>query len=356
VDDFQYALGQFADNFGLAVAPSGILYAGGFGYDAAGYGHGLVMSSADGGITWSAPIDDFLYPGLSYTRYDGGLIADSSGNLYVAGRAYGSGPGSRRFVRRSTDGGATWSIVDDVAVSNYAFPEAGSTLAADAAGNIYVTVPTVGTWTVRKGVGGTSFSTVDTFPAWSLGNANSVFVHPSAGIFAAGSASGVWVVRRSLDGGATWSTVDTYGSGATAYAIGTDAQGNIYVTGKTVERIKGTTTSHWIVRRSGNGGGSWSTVDDFVLSASGNCIATGFACDSLGNLFVVGDANMNLTPSHWIVRENPGGTGGWRTVDDFPGGGGARVQAIVADAMGTVFVGGWASPSGGGNHWIVRKN
>src|SRR5439155_17629554 len=63
-----------------------------------------------------------------------------------------------------------------------------------------------------------------------------------------------WYVRRSLDGGATWSTVDAY-AGGQAKGIGADAPGNIYAVGAN--------GSHWIVRKSTNGGASWATVDDF---------------------------------------------------------------------------------------------
>ena len=57
VDDFQYVAGQPAENFGLVAAPSGVLFASGFGFDASGTSHGLVMASADSGNTWSAPIN-----------------------------------------------------------------------------------------------------------------------------------------------------------------------------------------------------------------------------------------------------------------------------------------------------------
>src|SRR5438477_13170154 len=56
-DDFQYVAGQSAGNAALAVTQNGALLAAGNGYDAAGVGHALVMSSADGGITWPAPLD-----------------------------------------------------------------------------------------------------------------------------------------------------------------------------------------------------------------------------------------------------------------------------------------------------------
>src|SRR6266581_3035831 len=39
VDDFQYVTGQTAVSFGLTVAPSGILFASGYGFDASGLSH-----------------------------------------------------------------------------------------------------------------------------------------------------------------------------------------------------------------------------------------------------------------------------------------------------------------------------
>src|SRR6266568_5159475 len=56
VDDFQYVAGQGAYNAALAVAPNGTLLAAGSGYDGADVGHALVMSSADGGITWTTSL------------------------------------------------------------------------------------------------------------------------------------------------------------------------------------------------------------------------------------------------------------------------------------------------------------
>src|SRR5207247_8576323 len=133
------------------------------------------------------------------------------------------------------------SLVHTVAISGLdRSPLAARGVTADAAGNIYVTEPYYTTWSIRKGIGGTSFSTVDTFqPSASL--ASAVFTHPTAGLFAAGygtltaknRSSQAWIVRRSWDGGATWSTVDIYqsssGYAADAYEIGADAHGNIYV-------------------------------------------------------------------------------------------------------------------------------
>jgi len=363
VDDFQYVPGAYAVNFGLAVAPSGILYASGFAADGTNTNHGLVMASADGGNTWSAPLDDFVYPG-SATRYDGGIIADSAGNLYVAGEYYFPNGNFHRIVRRSADGGASWLTVDDLGVGNYSpFPLAAGALTADASGNIYATAGYPNTWAVRKGAGGANFSTVDSFqPSTSV--VNGVFAHPTAGVFAVGYGSigrsgQAWMVRRSLDGGATWSTVDTYqassGSAAEAYGADADVHGNIYVVGRAFAPNKKTSIGHWQVRKSSNGGASWTTVDDYQPFTSGNQVALGFAADSNGNLFVAGWANSG-TENYWIVRQNPGGTGNWITVETFSYVLRAEPHAIAADSLGNIFVGGQGSPSSGAVHWVVRKN
>lgn len=368
VDDFQYVAGQFAVNFGLTVAPSGVLFASGYASDGSTT-HGLVMASADGGNTWSAPLDDFVYPG-STTRDDGGICADSAGNLYVAGRYYFSSGPEYRFVRRSIDGGVTWSTVDTVAISGlYASPLGAGAITVDPSGNVYVTEPAYGTWTVRKGVGGTTYSTVDTFQP-SGSQAYAVFAHPTAGIFAVGfgtvvnkrSSSQAWMVRRSLDGGTTWATVDAYqatsGYAATAFGAGADAQGNIYVVGRSAVPNRSSTINHWQVRKSGNSGASWTTVDDYELFASGSQVALGFAADAKGNLFVAGWASASIStgPYSWVVRENPGGAGTWTTVDNFSYVSGAMAHAITADALGNVFAGGQGSPTSGGVHWLLRKN
>src|SRR5437773_5635312 len=114
VDQFQYVHG--ADNSGLAVAPSGIVFAAGTGETDTGY-RALIRASADNGNTW-ALLDDFLYPGLNYTIHSG-IVSDAAGNLYVAGTGSDDGRANvgpfHGIVRRSTDSGATWSIADDFA-------------------------------------------------------------------------------------------------------------------------------------------------------------------------------------------------------------------------------------------------
>jgi hypothetical protein len=360
VDQFQYVQG--ADNSGLAVAPSGLLFAAGTGEADTGY-RGLIRMSADNGSTWST-LDDFLYPGLNYT-INSGIVSDATGNLYVAGTAYDDGSANggpfHWIVRRSTNGGATWSIVDDFAPGGQLTQ--ANAIASDAAGNVYVAgFADYGNgtfaWTIRKGVGGLAFTTVDSFTSGDYPGPGGIYVHPTSGIFAVGSGkvtsrnvtSLAWIVRRSTNGGTTWQTVDTFqlssGSASRALAVGADTLGNCYVVGRGNVLSKGKISSHWLVRKSVNGGAPWSTVDDSQLAANNSAEAHCLVTDSSGNLLVAGQAG-STTGNHWIVRQNSGGTGAWTTVDDASN---ASAEAIAANVSGNVFVGGASSVG-----WLVRK-
>jgi hypothetical protein len=377
VDDFQYVQGQNTYNYGLATAPNGTVFACGFSFDLLGVAHGLVVASADGGRTWSAPVDDFVYPGMGYTRFEAGIVADSAGNLYVAGRAYDDGSASggpfHWIVRRSADGGVTWSIVDDF-VPGGTLTEPRS-ITVDAAGNVYVAGEgdyntSSQYWTVRKGIGGTNFFTVNEFADGSLYTALAVFAHPTAGILAAGegpiatnklgSVTSGWLVRRSTDGGTNWSIADTFilaiGYRANPFAIGSDAVGNLYVVGRAANKYKSGGVFHWLVRKGTKGGTSWSTDDDYQLYLAGTQSATGFAADHNGTLYVVGGSGPNswAGPTDWLVRKKALGASTWTGVDDFKYGASAGAQSITAPVAGNLFVGGSGS-DGTSEHWLVRK-
>ncbi len=360
--------GSGAANWGLVVAPSGGLYAVGSELPGGDYWNSkqLVLASGDSGSTWSL-LDSFAPPGRYVDCFinglGGGVTSDASGNLYVSSFTYDSVSSDRLgwYVRRSTDGGATWTTVDDMVTAPLwpATDDVG--IAADGAGNVYVAATDVyylnsvwyHDWTIRKGIGGTSFSTIDVLPN---SFPKDIFVHPTAGIFVVGQTQLAnkgptilaWLVRRSTDGGATWSNVDTFllSKSAVAMGIGTDASGNLYVVGSGTVASTG---DHWIVRKSTNGGNSWTTVDDYQLAANAPTQARCFVTDAHGNLFVAGLSRGY--PYHWIVRKSVGGTGPWTTVDDFQYGGSySRPNAIAADAWGNVFVGG-----DGGDRWLIKR-
>jgi hypothetical protein len=383
VDDYQLLPGYDSGAQAMCKDLLGNIYAAGWGFmDLSLDTAGVIKKSSDGGAPWSV-IDAFSNGDAAPWCEYWGITSDAAGILYVVGNDPYSANGIW-FVRRSLNGGETWSTVDKLSLSN---SDSARAVATDAAGNVYVVGQAItGTdtlhpsWIIRKGVDyGTSWSTVDTFNPGAGASARGVLCHPTAGIFVAGygtATSGTgkktttqqyWCVRRSQDDGATWTTVDAYLDGI-ANGIGADAAGNIHAVGQ-----NGYSNPHWIVRKSANGGTSWTTVDDFqpcVTTTTStrpyktqtqcySACARGFAADSNGNLFVVGYARSRGTYNPWVVRQQTAGTAIWQTVDTFAYAADRAASAcsVVADNSGHVFVGGGGYDAAGttGNwHWLVR--
>jgi hypothetical protein len=358
VDDLIYFPNADAEVQAMTTDPAGNVYAAGWAVFGGRFGpwEGLIQKSSTAGTTWQT--SDVFFQG-QYAEYLG-IASDSVGNLYAVGDYTDAAGNDRWIVRRSQDTGVSWSTVDDFSLGgNTAWARAVST---DASGNVFVAGLATTTsgqtyWIVRKGTSlGSAWSTVDTFTLNGFDIATGVVCHPTKGIFVAGWGSRgtkggwQWVVRRSVNGGATWSTVNTYASGGgTANAIGADASGNIYVVG--------TAPAGWVVRK-GTGGTSWATVDTFLQPYQG-ATPYSFTVDAHGNLFVVGSGGANYATT-WLVRENPGGTGKWSTVDSFQLTPGSNSEAIAAtaDRSGNVLVGGWGYNALGGSavmNWLVRK-
>lgn len=248
----------------------------------------------------------------------------------------------------------------------------------DAAGDVYavgtanLTTTTKGKsttqsyWTVREQIAGQSgFTTVDSVA--NGGTPNGVTVIGSganAGIYVAGQAQKVsggqedWVVRKSGNGGSTWSTVDDfeYGSGlhSEAEAVTADPAGNLYVVGWGVKAISGSTDTYdWLVRKSADGGATWTINDDYHVS-SNYAEAYAAGVDLAGNEYVVGQAEESSI-WHSIVRTNTGGA--WTTVDDFQLAAGKTSigRAFTVDSSGNLYDGGDAVDGSNTAHWIIRS-
>lgn len=171
-----------------------------------------------------------------------------------------------------------------------------------------------------------------------------------------------WLVRRSLDNGATWTTVDEFrfADGATwktvddnldfqngaGDAIAVDGDGRVYAAGHSNAERK------MIVRRSTNGGATWSNVDQVT-----DMVPQAIAASSGGRVFVVGisgDATWS-----WFVRSSANGSSGWKNVDvfNYQEGKNAVARGVAIRSDGTVAVVGWGSSNEGGGlatHWLTR--
>src|SRR5205823_866623 len=145
-------------------------------------------------------------------------------------------------------------------------------------------------------------------------------------------------------------------------ALVADHSGNVFVAGygqKAVitgydSRNKPiyTNVNHWLVRKSANGGASWSNDDDFQLTSLKNASASAIGTDFAGNVYVAGVAGDDSAALHAIVRSNTGAS--WTTSDDYFGMASARYQGFTTDSSGTLYA---LGRSGGGatQNFFIRS-
>jgi hypothetical protein len=374
--DYQFAAGQ--DSYGHAIAAdaSGDVFSAGNGNDASGIVHGITLKTDTTLGPWYFSNDTNPDP-TQYNSYIWDFGIDAGQNLYSIGQLTPNSTGIAYWnVRKSSDSGLHWSNAGDP--YQYATGQwiDATGFAADDSGNIYVagwsraqtivgsgkhtTTQTTIHWLVRKSAdGGQTWTLVDDVTGASAAGAGFV---PGAGVFVVGApyaSSSSWMVRRSLDAGATWSTVGSPFAGA-AKAVGSDSQGNIYVVGSqsitiTTKTQPLTTSSYsvWVTRKSSDGGNTWQTVDALTYAPNQTSAAIGIGHDSAGNVVVVGGASDAQGKRHWIVR-TPDSSAVWHTIDDFQSGNTAEAIGVVTDAAGNLLVTG-AAQDANGFHWIVRK-
>ena len=298
-----------------------------------------VSLSSDTGLTWQTV---GTIPG-----YAGRLTAAPDGTLYATGTRSATVSG-KAFVWFSEDHGASWTVSDPWLGNTNTFPQTNAFLSTDlAAGNsgaVYVCGMVVGPlWIVRKGVlnaaGGITWTMADNN---INGDAQSISVRPGAAsqpdqIFVSGEAPGLrgWAVRRSTDGGATWSTVDA-NTLADAFGVAAGADGSIYAIGKYQKAVNNGYQYGWIVRKSSNNGTTWSTVDSVANLMP--AFATSLRVDAFGRVFAVGFTMT--TPETWLVRGSADGGATWTNTDIFlpTGYTSAAAMGAASDAFGNVCV------------------
>jgi hypothetical protein len=315
-----------------------------------------------------------------------GITSDALGNMYIAGSIQLTTLTNRAIVLKSSDQGNSWDLNP-------------ATAGDDPSDSVSST-------------DGTNASFEGIASAVVMQNATS-----TRHLVTAGTANNKWIVRRSLDDGLTWATLDSFApskSYSSTYALkpAMDTAGTIYVPGSVTETVKGKavtrsiirkraanswttlsvsfpvkriiclgttvfavndkpTNTAWEVRKSTDGGLNWTLVDTTVV---GNVVAD-VAADSAGNLYVVGWDHRTVTTSYgrlteryWITRKGTNGGTQWsevdrfaspRTIVDLGSGSFAGVHSfpfdVAVDPQDNVYVTGVGVEDIEGRHWITRK-
>jgi hypothetical protein len=331
------ASGQNAFFSAVAVAPSGAVYVAALGGVA-----GATANIQKG--TWNADhtalsLSVVDTPTLGQYRYFTDLAIDAAGNVFAVGKYTTSTSKQHWFVRRQTAEQGAFATVNDYMLNNTHTRAYGVTVIPSG-------VPNAGVYVVGHG-GADAHGT-------NLGSR--------------------WIVRKSTNGGSTWSTVDSFqiepstNSPSAAEAVVADHTGVLHVVGRVSTRVRtgGTNKNptyrydhRWYLRSSSNGGSSWSSEDvypEFVKTLFlGQAVEGWFnpeavVTDQAGKVYIAGPVDALTVNSRSVVRTNADGA--WSTSDDFhaDGEGYTRAYGLARDSSGAIYVGGMAA-----NHWAVRS-
>jgi hypothetical protein len=336
-DSYQLASGKTAYPTSIVTTGSTLLVSG-IALDANNYSYWTVRRSDDSGSTWATK-DSYRYSSSPSNRGSNNpvsLLVAQNGYIYAAG--YGEADSGQNvwIVRRSTDGGDNWTISD--IVTNTGGNERGASargITVGPNGTIFVIGSAYRTdgsanlrwrWVVRRSVdNGDSWSTVDEFtdatysyravPEVVLANSGKIFVSGTVTKLDANAyppLTSKLLTRTSDDNGATWSTSESYIQGTETF---TSSQGGyIMASDKTVVVGHGTGLSSPNATVFGRVFdsvlSSWSELFSFVSSTGIFFYGAGL---SNGNVYLVGLKN----PGYWHVRRSANNGATWAVIDSY---------------------------------------
>jgi hypothetical protein len=265
----------------------------------------FVRRSPDGGQEW-LDADRFEYGLRSYCE---DLAVDMHGTVYAVGSAARMklANDDTWIVRTSRDAGVTWTMPELLQAGKSAvFASAQAVVCHPGTDTVFVggTLPGKGTqrgWGIRRSVSGGAWKTVD----FVVGDGRVTDLHVGAGgvVYAVGrdvfGADWTWIVRKSLNNGDTWETIDVYVHelGSSPWCVRTDAIGTVYVAGGPSSAATG--HGFWLVRKLVAGTSAWETSDAYE---SGAGPVYGMTSDIDGSLFTTGSAKNEAGQGRWLIR------------------------------------------------------
>jgi uncharacterized delta-60 repeat protein len=297
----------------IAVDSEGNVYVTGWSLGlGAGGEYATIKYDSDGNEVWVAR---YTGPGNGGDEATA-LAIDSEGNVYVTGSSPGIDTGNDiATIKYDSDGNEVW-------VARYAhfgnLPDVGWAIAADSEGNVYVT--------------GTSQDPVT----------NNDYV----------------TIKYDRDGNEVW--IARYNGPANsrdaAFAIALDAEGNVYVTGSSYGRTRsgGIAPDYATIKYDSDGNEVW--VARYTGPANVGDEAAAIALDAEGNVYVTGrSVGVGTSLDYATVKYDTKGNEVWVARYNGPGNSSDVAWAIAVDLEANVYVTGGSWGLGTNNDYATIK-
>jgi uncharacterized delta-60 repeat protein len=359
--------GNTDDARALAVDPVGNVYVTGdsYGGDATGFDFATVKYDFAGEQTFVA-------------RYNGpvngedvalALAVDDAGNVYVTGYSAGSGTGyDYATVKYDPNGTQLW-------VARYNGPGNGTdvanAIAVDSDGNVYVTGYSYGGTTTTNDYATIKYSAngarlwvaryngpgngVDIPYALGLDAQHNVYVTGRS--FGSGTASDFATIKyASTNGSQLWlARYNGPGNGTDfAFDLKLDNAANVYVGGYSYGGASNS-FDYAVVKYSPTGSQRWAAR--YNGPGSGFDVTISFALDRTGNVYVTGSAyaGPETTNDFATVKFGTNGSPVWAAFYDGPSHRADYAEAVVVDNGGNVYVAGESHGDGDSQTFVVLK-
>jgi hypothetical protein len=281
------------------------------------------------GTQWSLVDDQQTTPGQTQIAFN--MMIDSSGSVFVVGRADQTIAGTLQssFVaRRSNDGGGTWALEPGFEFDSGTQGAHPFRMARDSAGTLYESgafyAPPNVRSALRKSVdGGHTWTALDDYLAanTTVTEFRGLYVTPDGGrIVSSGcnwdaNSQCVGFVRYSSNGGASWinSNVPALPGPSELWQVDGDSAGNLYVTG--LDQGQGPISS-WVILKSVDQGVNWTVVNNYQYAAGHLAKSRDLYVAKNGEIFAVGFAKDSNDVYHWVTRRSSDQGTTWVVSDD----------------------------------------
>ena len=330
----------------IAVDASGNVYVTGESKGSSGnLDYVTIKYSPNGNKVWEARYNG---PGNGDDRATAIAVDGNNGSVYVTGESRGSSSYlDYATIKYDTNGNQLW-------VARYNGPvnsdDRAHGIALDGNGNVYVTGESKGTSTgldyatIKYTASGTQ-TWVKRYngPINNSDIAYAIAVDINGNIYVTGESKGSTscldyaTVKYDINGNQKW--VKRYNGSAnyndSAYAIGLDGSGNIYVTGKT----KNSSSYYDYVTIKYDTYGTEKWVKTYNGPGNGDDVAYAMAVDSSGNVYVTGESKGNGTYKDYAtVKYDTYGNEVWIARYNGSGNSDDSAYAITIDGNGNTYV------------------